>query len=80
MDEFLGIIYTNYASETGLLDDYLEYFKNFDNKLKGTVAEEPYKGFVELFTDCVAENNRHYFIEGMKLAIAIMNKKYVPTV
>lgn len=80
MDEFLGIIYMNYADESGLSEAYLEHFKDFDDKLKGTVAEEPYEDFVELFTDCVAENNRHYFIEGMKLAIAIMNKKYVPTV
>lgn len=80
MDEFLKIIYMNYADETGTIDDYMEYFKSLDEKLQETVSKGLYDDFVDLFTDCIAENNRHYFIEGMKLAIQIMNKKYVPKI
>ena len=69
MDQFLKVIYLNYMEEKDMGDDFFEYFKEFT-----------YKDFIDVFTDCAVENNEHYFIEGMKLAINIMNKKYVPTI
>lgn len=80
MDEFLNIIYTNYADESKISDDYMKYFGNVSEKLKEIVSIELYEDFENIFTDCIVDNNRHYFVEGMKLAIQIMNKKYIPKV
>lgn len=80
MDEFLKVIYLNYTEEKDMVDDFFEYFKEFTDKMHDTFSESTYKDFIDVFTDCAVENNEHYFIEGMKLAINIMNKKYVPTI
>lgn len=80
MDEFLKVIYLNYMEEKDMGDDFFEYFKEFTDKMHDTFSESAYKDFIDVFTDCAVENNEHYFIEGMKLAINIMNKKYVPTI
>ena len=47
-------------------------------KLKSTVSEELYNQFDEIFTNCVIENNQYYAVEGMKLAIGIINGSYIP--
>ena len=80
MDEFLKVIYLNYMEEKDMGDDFFEYFKEFTDKMHDTFSESAYKDFIDVFTDCAVENNEHYFIEGMKLAINIMNKKYTPTI
>lgn len=80
MAEFLKVIYLNYMEEKNMADDFFEYFKEFTDKMHDTFSESAYKDFIDVFTDCAVENNEHYFIEGMKLAINIMNKKYVPTI
>ena len=80
MDQFLKVIYLNYMEEKDMGDDFFEYFKEFTDKMHDTFSENAYKDFIDVFTDCAVENNEHYFIEGMKLAINIMNKKYVPTI
>ena len=80
MDEFLKVIYLNYMEEKDMGDDFFEYFKEFTDKMHDTFSESAYKDFIDVFTGCAVENNEHYFIEGMKLAINIMNKKYVPTI
>lgn len=80
MDEFLKVIYLNYMEEKNMGDDFFEFFKEFTDKMHDTFSESAYKDFIDVFTDCAVENNEHYFIEGMKLAINIMNKKYVPTI
>ncbi len=80
MDQFLKVIYLNYMEEKDMGDDFFEYFKEFTDKMHDTFSESAYKDFIDVFTDCAVENNEHYFIEGMKLAINIMNKKYVPTI
>ena len=80
MDEFLKVIYMNYMEEKNMGDDFFEYFKEFTDKMHDTFSESTYEKFIDAFTDCAVENNEHYFIEGMKLAINIMNKKYAPTI
>ena len=50
------------------------------NKLKETVSEELYRDFEDLFLTCAVDNNRFYAVEGMKLAIGIMDGTYIPTV
>ena len=46
--------------------------------MKATVSEELYDQFEEIFTTCVVENNKYYAVEGMKLAIGIMDGSYIP--
>ena len=44
------------------------------------VSESVYDELLELLIDCTTDNNRFYAVEGMKLAIGIMDGTYVPKV
>lgn len=78
MDKFLEIVYSNQIADTKKGDKYSEFFKPFMEKLKSTVSEELYNQFDEIFTNCVIENNQYYAVEGMKLAIGIIDGSYIP--
>ena len=78
MDKFLEIVYSNQIADTNKGDKYSEFFKPFLDKLKATVSEELYDQFEEIFTTCVVENNKYYAVEGMKLAIGIMDGSDIP--
>lgn len=80
MDEFLKVIYRNYASENGLSDAFLGYFEGLTEKINKTVSADLSNDFLETLVDCAVENNERYFVEGMKLAIDIMEKKYIPRI
>lgn len=80
MDEFLRIIYRNYANERELQDD-----ANYEKELKNTletlkkylsqdISEDAYVSLVEE----VSNVKEDFFVMGMKLAIDIMNKNYIP--
>lgn len=80
MDEFLKIIYRNYAAENEMYNDEL-----FDSEFKTTLnALNTYLGkdlaedtYMKLMEES-GEVKETYFVMGMKLAIDIMNKKYIP--
>ncbi len=80
MDEFLKVIYRNYASESGLQDAFLDYFEKLTEKINKTVSSDISVDFFETLVDCAVDNNERYFVEGMKLAISIMEKKYIPKI
>lgn len=80
MDEFLKVIYRNYASESELQDAFIGYFEELTEKIGKTVSTDLSEDFQEILIACAIENNEHYFVEGMKLAIAIMEKKYIPQI
>lgn len=80
MDEFLKVIYRNYASENGLQDAFLGYFEKLTKKINKTVSTDLSEDFFETLVDCAVYNNERYFVEGMKLAISIIEKKYVPKI
>lgn len=80
MDEFLRIIYRNYANEKELQDD-----ANYEKELKNTletlkkylsqnISEDAYVSLIEE----VSNVKEDFFVMGMKLAIDIMNKNYIP--
>ena len=80
MDESLKIIYRNHAAEHEMYNDEL-----FDSEFKTTLnalntylgkdlAEDTYMKLI----DESGEVKETYFVMGMKLAIDIMNKKYIP--
>ena len=78
MDKFLEIVYTNQLADSEKGDKFEEFFKPLMDKLKATVSEELYNQFEEIFANCAVENNQYYAVEGMKLAIGIMDGSYIP--
>lgn len=81
MDEFLKIIYRNYAAENEMYNDELfeSEFKTTLNALNTylgkDLAEDTYMKLIEE----AGEIRETYFVMDMKLAIDIMNKEYIPT-
>lgn len=80
MDKFLEIVYENQLADSQKGDMYEQFYKPFMHKIKGIVSKEIYDELEELFDDCSTENNRFYAVEGMKLAIGIMDGTFIPTV
>lgn len=80
MDKFLEIVYTNQFASGEQGDEFEKIFAPLMEKLKETLSENLYKEIEELFIDCCMENNRFYAVEGMKLAIGIMDGTYIPKV
>lgn len=78
MDKFLEVVYINQLASGENGDKFDEFFKPLMDKLRSTVSEELYEDFQEIFTNCAVDNNRFYAVEGMKLAIGIMDGTYIP--
>lgn len=58
----------------------VNFFEPLMERLKGIVSESVYDELLELLIDCTTDNNRFYAVEGMKLAIGIMDGTYVPKI
>lgn len=81
MDKFLNIIYASQIEkDIDKGDKFIENFAPLLEKLKELLSPKLYDEIEELFTDCCVDNNRHYAVEGMKLAIGIMDESYIPRV
>ena len=80
MDKFLEVVYTNQLADSEKGDMFAQFFEKFLNRLKDIVSEKVFDELEELFTDCVVQNDRYYAVEGMKLAIGIMDGTYIPKV
>lgn len=79
MDKFLEIVYTSQIGDRERGDTFEIMYKPLTDKLKSVVSPEVYKELETLFIDCSVENARFYAVEGMKLAIGIMDGSYIPT-
>lgn len=62
------------------MENGVNFFEPLMEKLKGIVSESVYDELLELLIDCTTDSNRFYAVEGMKLAIGIMDGTYVPKV
>lgn len=80
MDKFLEIVYSNQFADSEKGEMYEEFYKPFMDNIKKIVSDEIYSELEELFNDCSTINNRFYAVEGMKLAIGIMDGTYIPTI
>lgn len=80
MDKFLDVIYLSQLEDTETADKFEEIFSPMLERLKELLSEKLFEEIEELFTDCCVENNRFYAIEGMKLAIDIMDGNYTTRV
>ena len=80
MDEFLKIIYRNYAAEKDMYNDELfeSEFKTTLNALNTYLGKDLAEDTYMKLIDDSGEVKETYFVMGMKLAIDIMNKKYIP--
>ena len=80
MDEFLKIIYRNYAAEKDMYNDELfeSEFKTTLNALNTYLGKDLAEDTYMKLIDESGEVKETYFVMGMKLAIDIMNKKYIP--
>lgn len=80
MEKFLEIVYMNQFSDGEKGDEFLRIFVPLLDRLKELLSEKLYDEIEQLFVDCCVQNNSFYAVEGMKLAIGIMNGTYIPKV
>lgn len=80
MDKFLEVVYSNQLANSDKGDKFEEFFEPLMDKLKATVSKELYEDFYDVFLTCVVNNNRFYSVEGMKLAIGILDGTFIPKV
>ena len=70
MDKFLEITFENQILATTDGDKFVEFFAPFMEKLKGIVSAELYEEF----------DDRFYGVQGMKLAMGVLDGTYQLTV
>lgn len=46
--------------------------------MKEIVSNEVFEELDELLTDCITENNAMYAVDGMKLAIGVLDGTFIP--
>lgn len=80
MDKFLEIVYSNQLADSEKGDEFENFFAPLMDRLKGLLSESLYGEIEDLFMDCCVTNNKFYAVEGMKLAIGIIDGSYIPTV
>lgn len=81
MDKFLEVVYSSQIAESAEKGDKcIEFFQPLMDEIKGIVNEKVYERLSELFMACASRNDSYYAVEGMKLAISIMDGSYVPQV
>lgn len=79
MDKFLEIVYNSqFASEAEKGDKFEEHFKPFLDRMQELLSPKLYEELEEIFTDCAVASSEFYAVEGMKLAIGIMEGTYIP--
>ncbi|MBQ6887218.1 MAG: hypothetical protein IJN54_06870 [Lachnospiraceae bacterium] len=78
MDEFLKIVGMNHIINSGEFESYRPEMIKFMEKLKEFVSDKVYDELESLLNDALSETNDYAFVEGMKVAIAITEKKYNP--
>ena len=81
MDKFLEIVFLNYTDgEEEVKERYMEIFNPLLERIREQVSEKIYESLVETLIDCANASNIFYAVEGLKLAIGVMNGTYTPTI
>ena len=78
MDEFLKIVGMNHIVNSGKFEELQPETEQFKDELRKYVSKPIYDELVELLDDAITATNEYAFVEGMKTAIAITEKKYSP--
>lgn len=79
MEKFLEIVYTNQLADSEKGDLYEVFFEPMMKRLRELLSDKLYEELLDTFTTCSVECNKYYAVEGMKLAIGIMDGSYMPT-
>lgn len=80
MDEFLKIVGMNHIINSGEFESYRPEMIKFMEVLKEYVSDKVYDELEALLSSAISETNDYAFVEGMKVAIAITEKKYIPVI
>ena len=80
MDKFLEIVYNSQIASEAKGDKFREHFEPFLSRLQELVSPKLYEELEELWADCAVVSSEFYAVEGMKLAIGIMDGTYIPTI
>jgi molecular chaperone GrpE (heat shock protein) len=80
MDEFLKIVGMNHIENSGEFEEMQPETEQFKETLKKYVSESIFNELIELLDDAIVATNEYAFVEGMKTAIAITEKKYSPVI
>lgn len=80
MDKFLRIVYANQLADGEKGDMFQKHFEPLLERLQELVSPKLYEELEELWAECAVENSEYYAVEGMKLAVGIMDGTYIPTV
>lgn len=78
MDEFLKIVGMNHIINSGKFEDEQPETEQFKAALQKYVSESIYSELTELLNDAITATNEYAFVEGMKTAIAIVDREYTP--
>lgn len=78
MEKFLEIVFDSQILDTKKGEVYLNMYEPMLKKLKDTLSGKMYEEIEEIFTDCSICSSKYYAVEGMKLAIGIMDGSYIP--
>lgn len=79
MDKFLEIVFMDYAENNEEINNaFEEQFQPILSHIKELVSENIYLDIEEILVNCAVVSTRFYAVEGMKLALDVMNGKYVP--
>ena len=81
MDEFLKIVGMNHMSNNKGFNDVMNYHTdNIKDGLSEVMSQKLFTEFESGFDDEIVELTEFAFVEGMKVAIAILEKKYNPII
>lgn len=80
MEEFLKIVGMNHIENSETFEEIRPETEQFETVLKKYVSESIFMELEELLTDAIVATNEYAFVEGMKTAIAIIEKKYTPVI
>lgn len=80
MEEFLKIVGMNHIENSGAFEEIRPETEQFETALKKYVSESIFMELEGLLTDAIIATNEYAFVEGMKTAIAILEKKYTPVI
>lgn len=79
MNEFLKIVGSNHICNDGEFNKKQEsIWGELENKIKENLSPKAFDEISDLLGDTETELVEFSFVEGMKVAIVIMEKKYVP--
>ena len=80
MDEFLKIVGMNHIMNSKKFKEIQPETEQLKETLKKYVSTSIYDELIEILNDAITATNEYAFVEGMKTAIAIIEKKYTPVI